>query len=1000
MHKTILALLSGLFLGLSANAASVGVRIRFGMTDPGNRDWDGSATVAPGVVERIDGWRFQETDRVLPGNSWKVSTRPMTVRRMNNPDRKMLQPVKNVNVGMVDNGVILILRDVNESSLVSIRSKQGDFSFRLSEIPHGKVIERLRGAADVERIPATWPLAAKRDAEVFPAMAIGKDGTTAAAWVAFTSSRGERPPLATTGRPTDFSPLADLPGADRLWVRLQRKGQWAEPIPVTPGGGDLFQCAVAIDGRERTWVVWSENTSYPAGALANFEIFAASIVEGVVSPKVRLSEAAGSDISPVATVDADGRIWIAWQAARGNAFRIVERHQVADGGWSPETRVSNQAGNCWSPAIAAAADGRVAIAWDTYDKGDYDVWVREFSREGNARPARPAAVTGAYESRPTLVYDRQSRLWIAWEQSGDKWGKDWAAYDFLGGSTALYADRQVYVRVLAGNEWLEPMAPVGMGLPGGGGFRRGFRNDPPLVRTGKPPTREPSAKPERDPAEAYNSYARLACDRDGRIWLVARTMEGAWGGHFLGKGGSIWVNYLASYEGERWTGPTIVPHSDDMMSSWPAVAAHPAGGLAILHSADNRQHHAAPGSGSTECDVYFSRLEMPEAPVTLKLRTARNPPGAPAAPTPATLEERAARARSRAFKIRYDDKPLSLIVGEFHRHTEISGDGRDDSSLEDMWRYGMDVADMDWIGNGDHDNGHGQYTWWLTQKTTDAYRLPGRFDPVFSYERSVGYPEGHRNVVFSQRGVRPLFRLPRSDPERFAPAPDTLMLYDYLRQFSGVCASHTSSTTMGTDWRNNAPDVEPMVEIYQGERQNYERPGAPRAPSENDAMGGWRPRGFINLALKMGYKFSFVSSSDHNSTHTSFAMIYVEDRSREALLRAMRARHTYGATDNIIADLRSMADGRDYMMGDEFATKQPPTLRLRLIGTAPFSKITLIKDDEEVHVVHPKRSEVELSWTDPNPTAGRTSYYYFRGEQEDGELVWVSPMWITYVPER
>jgi hypothetical protein len=307
---------------------------------------------------------------------------------------------------------------------------------------------------------------------------------------------------------------------------------------------------------------------------------------------------------------------------------------------------------------------------------------------------------------------------------------------------------------------------------------------------------------------------------------------------------------------------------------------------------------------------------------------------------------------------------------------------------------------MDWLGNGDHDNGNTEYTWWLTQKTTDAYRLPGRFDPLFAYERSVGYPEGHRNVVFAQRGVRPLFRLAKTNPEPVVPAPDTLMLYDYLRHFNGVCASHTSATDMGTDWRNNAPDVEPMVEIYQGERQNYERPGAPRAPSENDALGGWRPLGFVNLALKRGYRLSFVSSSDHNSTHTSYAMLYAEDRSREAMLRAMRARHTYGATDNIVAEFRCAANGRDYMMGDEFTTTQPPTLRLAMHGTAPFAKVTLIKDDEEVQVLQPKHAKVEYNWTDPKPVAGRTSYYYFRGEQADGEIVWVSPMWITYAPPK
>jgi hypothetical protein len=283
---------------------------------------------------------------------------------------------------------------------------------------------------------------------------------------------------------------------------------------------------------------------------------------------------------------------------------------------------------------------------------------------------------------------------------------------------------------------------------------------------------------------------------------------------------------------------------------------------------------------------------------------------------------------------------------------------------------------------------------------TDAFRLPGRFDPPFTYERSVAYPEGHRNVVFAQRGVRTLPRLPKTAPTPVIAAPDTLMLYDYLRHFNGVCASHTSATDMGTDWRNNAPDVEPMVEIYQGARQNYERPGAPRSPTANDAIGGWRPLGFVNLALKKGYQFSFQSSSDHNSTHISYAMVYAEDTSREALLRAMQARHTYGATDNIIADYRCTANGRDYMLGDAFTTSQAPTLRLRLQGTAPFAKVTLVKDDEEIHTTSPNKAGVELTWTDPEPTAGRTSYYYFRGEQSDGELVWVSPMWITYTPTK
>ena len=43
-----------------------------------------------------------------------------------------------------------------------------------------------------------------------------------------------------------------------------------------------------------------------------------------------------------------------------------------------------------------------------------------------------------------------------------------------------------------------------------------------------------------------------------------------------------------------------------------------------------------------------------------------------------------------------------------------------------------------------------------------------------------------------------------------------------------------------------------------------------------------------------------------------------------------------------------------------------------------------------------KRKTVDFAWKDGAAQKGKTSYYYVRGEQADGELVWASPMWITY----
>jgi len=296
---------------------------------------------------------------------------------------------------------------------------------------------------------------------------------------------------------------------------------------------------------------------------------------------------------------------------------------------------------------------------------------------------------------------------------------------------------------------------------------------------------------------------------------------------------------------------------------------------------------------------------------------------------------------------------------------------------------------MDWGGCCDHDNGAGrEFSWWIEQKLTDAYKLGDRYVSMFAYERSVKYPEGHRNVVFPTSGIRPLPRLPMS-PENAhnMHAPDTRMLYDYLKHFGGIVASHTSATGMGTDWRDNDPMVEPIVEIYQGDRQNYEMLGAPRSKTVAPTH-----LGFVSYALKKGYRLGFQASSDHISTHMSYCNLWVTEPTRQGIMEAFKKRRIYGASDNILADVRC----GPHFMGEEFTTSEPPSISVKLWGTADFAKVHIIKDGEYVYSREPKAKTVDFVWKDTGAQRGRTSYYYVRGEQADGELVWVSPMWITW----
>ncbi len=85
-------------------------------------------------------------------------------------------------------------------------------------------------------------------------------------------------------------------------------------------------------------------------------------------------------------------------------------------------------------------------------------------------------------------------------------------------------------------------------------------------------------------------------------------------------------------------------------------------------------------------------------------------------------------------------------------------------------------------------------------------------------------------------------------------------------------------------------------------------------------------------------------------------------------------------------------------MGDSFTTAKRPTLEINVYGTAPIAKVHVVRDNKYVYNAEPKERKVALRYTDMDAAAGKTSYYYVRIEQADGNLAWASPMWITYQP--
>jgi hypothetical protein len=951
---------------------AVAVLIEFGTNDTKlakTRDWSGTASVTGAKVVHREGYRFRPGagDRLLDGGAWEAQSH----RGLRVPPK---QPAVAKMEAIATVGVVLHLADVKDDAVLTIEPKDANLaktSVPLKAVLAGKAQELWDGGAVVRLVSTATLINDAKTEDDFPAAAYGPDGTL---WVAYTSytvlddtRRIEQKPLAK--QPENFKALYTPDFGDQLWVKSYRGGKWSEPVAVTGAKESIARCAIAVEGNGDVWVFYSAFRDGRHGLFGRQ-------VAPKIDKEVALSTG-GPAVTPVACTQADGSLLIAYQAGGTGAQgsepgpRLSMVFIRGSNGKFQSSGLSAGQGS-WTSSVAAGPGNAWAISYDTHEAGDYDVSLYLHTRD-NKESANHVTDSARAEMRPSCAFDAKGRLWIAYEEGPERWGQDYGALNDKDGNP-LYNHRLIKVVCRdADGKWWQPAAEL------------------PVVKGQAPTLPFDAQKTQNYERSTKFAYPQIGLDGQARIWLTYRQNFGS---RYSSHPGSYWVTFARRLDGDRWSEPIEIHHSDGLLDSRPVLLPHVSGGLQIIHNTDGR--YTTPEVIQNK--IYRSLVNLTGGGAEPKLVPFQANKRTDAQVARAK-KERAAVKTIRDYRVAAGGKKYQLLRGEFHRHTEISWDGGADGSLEDMFRYAIDAASLDWIGNGDHDNGAGrEYAWWLVQKFTDAYHIPDGFTPMFTYERSVAYPHGHRNCMFAKRGVRTLPRLAAPGKEEAVGgvhADDTKMLYRYLHEMDGICASHTSATSMGTDWRDHDDAVEPIVEIYQGDRMSYEYEGAPRAGYDPKSgklpanVAGWYPKGFINEALKKGYKLGFQSSSDHWSTHISFFVILSEKRDRQSLLEAVKNRHCYGATDNIVVDFRSGA----HVMGDAFKAQGAPKFEIDVIGTSKIARIDVLRDSEVLHTIKPDATIYHGGWTDPQPVAG-SHYYYIRVLQVDDEIAWASPMWV------
>jgi hypothetical protein len=338
-----------------------------------------------------------------------------------------------------------------------------------------------------------------------------------------------------------------------------------------------------------------------------------------------------------------------------------------------------------------------------------------------------------------------------------------------------------------------------------------------------------------------------------------------------------------------------------------------------------------------------------------------------------------------------------ILWGDLHGHSNYS-DGT--GVPEDYFTYARDVTGLDVAALTDHDHwgilplvDHPDL-WEDIRLQTERFHEPGRFVTLLGFEWT-SWIHGHRHVLyFADDG--PL--VDSVDPASDSPTE----LWAALEGKPALTfAHHSAGGPIATNW-DVPPDprFEPVTEIVSihGSSEAADSPNPIYRPVRGN---------YVRDALGRGYRLGFIGSGDRHDGHPGvyqveppqggLAAILSEERTREGVLAALRARRVY-ATNGPRLLLRFALGGHGMgsllsvaAEGREGVLSAP--LFVQVIAEQPLHRIELIRSGEVVDgVLAEGRLELTLHREVHDLAPGE--WLYVRAVQEDEGAGWTSPIFI------
>lgn len=201
---------------------------------------------------------------------------------------------------------------------------------------------------------------------------------------------------------------------DIFYASKPAGGAWSFPKDIYQDAGDSLYPRLAVDQAGTVHMVWQET---PAAATQADIYYSYLPSGGVWSLPIDLSHNAGDSGRPALEAGADGSLFVVWQdgSVSPNQSEILATEKLPGQPWGAPVNISRTAGDSAGPALAVDAAGTLHVTWYDNTPDNWDILYASKPRLGDWTHAANISNTPGRSSRPSLLYDRGGKLYLAWQ---------------------------------------------------------------------------------------------------------------------------------------------------------------------------------------------------------------------------------------------------------------------------------------------------------------------------------------------------------------------------------------------------------------------------------------------------------------------------------------------------------------------------------------------------------------------------------------------------------